>query len=101
MRTEAFAILNSQVGIKLVVLGIVLGWIGTYFNHRMIIDVKRLAPSKATGLRNLFETTSRRRVWREHKRLFSKSRVRTRATFFLTLSAVTVLAGFVLAFVGW
>lgn len=62
----------------------------------MVQDVKRLSPSRAIGLRNLFETIDNGRVWREHKRLFRKSKVRNRAKLFLILCVVTCLAGFIL-----
>jgi hypothetical protein len=88
--------LSIRVGEVLFATGIVFGWIAIYFNQKMIQDVKRLAPSKAKGLRNLFETIDYGRVWREHKRLFTKSKVRTRAKTFLILCVVTCLAGFIL-----
>jgi hypothetical protein len=89
---------TDKAGFALIAIGIVLGSIGIHFNQKMVDDVKRRVPSKAAGLRNLFETYDNDRVWREHKRLYPKSHVRTRAKIFLTLSAVIVLAGVIVVF---
>ena len=88
--------LRGSVGICLFIGGLVLFWIALHFNFKMQMDVKRLAPSKAKGLRNLFETIDNGRVWREHKRLFPVSNVRRRAKAFFIVAAVAVVTGFVL-----
>ena len=89
---------SEKAGFALLGIGFVLGWIGIDLNWELVDDVRRLAPSKATGLRNFYETWDNNRVWREHKRLFPKSHVRTRSQAFLTLSAVMWFAGFVALF---
>jgi hypothetical protein len=88
--------LRGSVGTRLFIGGIVLFWIAVHFNFKMQMDVKRLASSKAKGLRNLFETIDNGRVWREHKRLFPVSNTRRRAKAFFIAAAVAVITGFVL-----
>ena len=85
---------REKTAFGIVALAFVFAWIGASLNQKLVNDVRRRAPSKATGLRNLYETNDNGRVWREHRRLFPKSRVRTRARVFLTLAGVTMLAGF-------
>jgi hypothetical protein len=88
--------LGGRVGFSLFVAGILLGWVAVYFNWTMQTDVKRLAPSAATGLRKLYETIDNRRVWREHRRLLPESKTRGRTKVFLILSVTFALIGFVL-----
>lgn len=86
----------DRLGFWIFATGIVFGWIGIHFNSRMRDDVKRLAPSRAVGLRNLFDTIDNGRIWREHKRVFPKSRVRNRAKAFFVAALFLVLVSFVL-----
>ena len=86
----------DRLGFGIFATGIVLGWIGIHFNSRVRDDVKRLAPSRAIRLRNLFDTISNARTWTEHRRLFPKSRVRNQPKAFFMAALFVVLVGFVL-----
>ena len=89
------ALVNQHTALVLIAIGLVLGWISIHFNQKMVEEVKRQVPSKASGLRNLFETYDNNRVWREHKRLFPESRLKARSQLFLVLSATMWAAGLV------
>jgi hypothetical protein len=96
MNMEVVFTTKEKVAFGIIAAAFIFAFIGTTLNQKLVNDVKRRAPSKATGLRNLYETNDNGRVWREHRQLFPKSRVRTRARAFLTLAGVTMLAGFFL-----
>ncbi len=97
--TRQAAIVYIPVVIPALLLtGVVFLWIAIYFQQKMIQDVKRLAPSKATGLRNLYETAlDNGRVRREHKRLLPKSKTRSRMKTFVVLALVAWLLGILLS----
>ena len=66
-------------------------WLGIILEGRMQAKVTRLAPSKAKSpIMNMLETISHRRIWREHRRLFPKSRLRVGAGFSLALAAACI-----------
>ena len=82
-------------GLILFATAIMLGWIGIALSFEMGIAVDRLAPSKS-----LFESIDNRRVWREHKRLFPKSRLRTTTKVSLVLAVCCALVGLILFVAG-
>jgi len=86
----------DRLGFWVFLAGIVSAWIAIHFNSKMQMDVNRLAPPKSIGLRNLFESNDNGRIWREHKRLFPKSRVRDWAKAFFIAAVTLAVLGFVL-----
>lgn len=82
-------------GLILFLTAITILWIIVAINTEMAFEVNRRVPAKS-----LFESIDNRRVWREHARLFPKSKLRSTARFLLLLFVTFVLAGFILFAIG-
>jgi hypothetical protein len=77
-------------GAILLVVGFMLFWTFITLTWEMAKEVDRLAPSKS-----LIQSVDQRRTWREHQRLFPKSRLRNIARWIVTLAVSSVLCGIV------
>jgi hypothetical protein len=86
----------GRIGLPLLCIGVVSAWIAFHFSVKMNFEVERRTPSKSTGLRNLLEATQTIRIWRDHKRLFPESKLRSRAKAFYILAGVSTFLGFIL-----
>jgi len=88
---------NDDLALGLMLAGWCIWMVGLGAYGKIQTEVARLAPPKTNRpFRNLFEAINRRRVWREHRRLFPRSTRRSFVRVCEIVSALFFLFGFIL-----